>query len=198
MPRSGIPLVTLCLWAVTVGAQTPEPTSTAQAPARGRSDPSTVRGTVTANPLAILAGFFSGDAEFKVAPAMTFGIGATVNTIDDFNGYRALDFKLRYYPNEKALRGFSIAATAGISTARGPDWIATSSSSFFSEGISTRRFTRPSIGTEFSYQWMLGPTSRFAVVLGAGVKRMFGEEGNFDPVNIPLLPMGRASIGYAF
>ena len=83
-------------------------------------------------------------------------------------------------------------------TARGPDWISTGVSSFYYDGISTRRFTRPSIGTELSYQWMLGPTSRFAVVLGAGVKRMFGKEGNFDPVNIPLLPMGRASIGYAF
>lgn len=197
MPRFWISLVTLWLFAGTLGGQTPDAASGVPAPARSINGPSVRRGTVTANPLAVLAGFFSGDAEFKVAPALTFGIGMTVNTIDDFNNYRAIDLKLRYYPSEKALRGFSVAATAGISTASGPDWIATSSSSFFSDGT-TRRFTRPSIGTELSYQWLLGPTSRFAVVLGAGVKRMFGEEGNFDPVNIPLLPMGRASIGYAF
>ena len=138
----------------------------------------------------MLAGYYAGDLEFKAAPSVTLGIGATVNTIEDFNNYRAIDVKLRYYPNEKALQGFAIAATAGISTARG--------SSFSFAGLSTRRYTRPSIGTEFSYQWLLGPTSRFVVVLGAGVKRMLGEEGSFDPVNIPLLPMGRASIGYAF
>lgn len=198
MPRFWISLVTLWLCASTLGGQTPDAASGVPAPTRSTPAPSALRGTVTANPFAALAGFFSGDAEVKVSPTLTFGIGATVNTIDDYNNYRAIDLKLRYYPNEKVLRGFAVAATAGISTAIGPDWVATGSSSFFYDGISTRRFTRPSIGTELSYQWLLGPTSRFAVVLGAGVKRMFGQEGTFDPMNIPLLPMGRASIGYAF
>jgi hypothetical protein len=148
------------------------------------------RGAVTANPFAALAGYISGDAEFRSAAGVTVGIGATVNTIDDYNNYRAIDAKVRFYPSGTALRGFAVAATVGLSTAR--------NSAATAFGREPERFTRPSIGTEFSYQWLLGRTARFVVVVGAGVKRMMGEEGSFDPVNIPLLPMARANIGYAF
>jgi hypothetical protein len=190
MRRSVMSCLALGLCAGTVGAQTTAPTPPESASTPAAAAAPALRGTLTANPIGMLAGFFSGDAEFRAAPAWTFGIGATVNTIDDYNDYRAVDLKLRYYPAEKALRGFSIAAIVGVSTAV--------DNRFTFAGRASERFTRPSIGTEFSYQWLLGRTSRFAVVTGAGVKRMLGQEGSVDPVNIPLLPVARVSIGYAF
>lgn len=188
----------LGLCAATLGGQTTAPTPPAAASTQAAAAAPALRGTLTANPIAMLAGFFSGDAEFRAAPAWTFGIGATMNTIDDYNDYRAVDLKLRYYPSGRALRGFSVAAIVGISTA--VDVLSNPGGQFTipAAGRSSERFTRPSIGTEFSYQWLLGRTSRFAVVTGAGVKRMLGEEGSVDPVNIPLLPVARVSIGYAF
>ena len=36
------------------------------------------------------------------------------------------------------------------------------------------------------------------VVTGLGLKRFLGEERNFDPLNIPLLPTARLNIGFAF
>lgn len=65
-------------------------------------------------------------------------------------------------------------------------------------GNVSERVTRPSLGTELSYQWIVGPSSRFVAVVGAGVKRMFGKEGNFEPLDVPVLPTARANIGFAF
>jgi len=165
-----------------------------------RVDPATRRTVISANPLAVFAGYVAGDLEIRTAPFLTVGAGVSINTIDDYNNYRAFELKARYYPAERALQGLSIAATAGVSTARAdsyyPGW-------FVFEPLSSvpprpDRVTRPTFGTELAYQWILGPSSRFVAVVGAGVKRMFGNEGGFDPVNIPLLPTARVNIGVAF
>lgn len=154
--------------------------ATATAPAR--------KTVITFNPFALFAEYVAGDVETTVSPSVTIGIGGSAVGIRDFNNYRALEAKVRYYPNELALQGFSVAASAGVATARGDSG---------GQGTSTR-FTRPTIGTELSYQWLLGPSHRFVTVLGIGVKRYLGTEGSFDPINIPLLPTARANIGFAF
>ena len=148
-----------------------------------------VRKTVIAlNPFALFAEYFAGDIEHVVSPTATVGAGWSMVGISDYNAYRSLEVKARYYPSQKAPVGFSVAASGGIATAIG-------SSDF--EGDRTR-VTRPTIGTELSYQWLLGPTHRFVTVIGIGVKRYLGTEGSFDPINIPLLPTARANIGIAF
>ena len=170
-------------------------TLSAQGP-RPRVDPATRRTVVSVNPIGVFAEYVAGDIEYRTAPFLTVGAGVTVNTIEDYNNYRAFELKARYYPAERALQGLSIAATAGVSTARADSY---DFGSFFPPGAPRPdRVTRPTIGTELSYQWILGPSSRFVAVLGAGVKRMFGTEGGFDPVNIPLLPTARVNIGVAF
>lgn len=160
---------------------------TAQAPAASR-DSVRMRGVATVNPFALFAKYAAGDVEFAAGKAVTLGVGGTFNAIDDYNDYRALEFKARYYPAERALRGFAVAATVGV--------VAATDREFPSPREIRRR--RPTIGTELSYQWILGPAQRFVVVGGLGVKRLLGTEGNVDPINIPLLPTARVSIGVAF
>ncbi len=189
MYRSWPVFVGLLLCAGTLCAQTPQPAVAAPAADRARVEPSARRVAVTFNPFAALATYFAGDVELRTAPNLTVGLGASSVGIEDYNNYRAVDLKLRYYPSEHALQGFSIAGTTGISTASGIVNFQTNEK---------RRFTRPTIGTELSYQWLLGPTSKFVLVLGGGLKRFFGTEGSFDPINIPLLPTARVNIGFAF
>lgn len=198
MTRFRILTVTLVLFSRNVDAQATEATSPSAAARPAVADSSARRGAITVNPIAFFLGVYSGDAEFKVKPTVTLGVGATVktpqvNATEDDVDYRAIDVKLRYYPSKTALRGFSVAATAGIVTAFGIDY-----SGGLGRGPENRRDSRPSIGTEFSYQWLLGSHSRAAWVIGAGMKRMLGRVGPFAPVDNQWLPTARASIGYGF
>ncbi len=164
----------------------------AQAAARVKVDPATRKGVVTLNPFAIFAEYFAGDVEVKASPSVTLGAGASWAGISDFNGYRALEAKARYYPGETALEGFSVAATAGFASAKEENF------DFDGRRTAGRRTTRPTIGTELSYQWIIGPSSRFVAVTGIGLKRFLGTEGNSDPINVPILPTARINIGFAF
>ena len=171
----------------------------AQSPITRRIDPATRRAVVTANPFALFAEYIAGDIEVRTTPFLTVGAGVSINQIDDYNKYRAVEFKARYYPAEQALQGLSIAATVGVATANAASLY--SSGNYGSTSLSgnvSERVTRPSFGTELSYQWIVGPSSRFVAVVGAGVKRMFGKEGNFEPLDAPVLPTARVNIGFAF
>ncbi len=180
MPHRSVVVALALLTASAVGAQS----------TRTRVDPATRTVAVTINPFALFAEYVAGDVEVRVSPSVTLGGGSSVNGIDDFNGYRSLEVKARYYPGEMALQGFSVAATAGFASADDYD---------YSTGVERqKRTTRPTIGTELSYQWILGPSARFVTVVGLGLKRYLGTEGNVDPINIPLLPTARINIGAAF
>ena len=69
---------------------------------------------VSINPFAVFALYFAGDVETVVSPTATVGAGISHSRVDDYNKSTALEVKARYYPSEKALEGFSIAATAGF------------------------------------------------------------------------------------
>jgi hypothetical protein len=185
-------------------SQSPEYVTRTDSTVRLRSSsPGVSRATVvTVNPLAAFALHFTGDVERRVSQAVSIGVGATASAIDDYNDYRALDFKVRYYPAERVLQGFALAATIGLGTTNGGvnyDFLVLPNGEvrdvrFTKPG----RITRPLIGTELSYQWLLGPSRRFVTVLGLGVKRRLGSEGPADPLSIPLLPTARVNIGVAF
>ena len=171
----------------------------AQGPLARRIDPATRRAVVTANPFALFAEYIAGDVEVRATPFLTVGAGVSVNLIDDYNNYRSVELKARYYPAEQALQGLSIAATVGVATAKAESMYYSGNYGFTSlPGDLSQRVTRPSFGTELSYQWLVGPSSRFVAVVGAGVKRMVGTEGDFNPLNIPVLPTARVNIGFAF
>ena len=182
---------------ITAGAMQAQATTPARVPPSARTV------AVSLNPFALFAEYIAGDVEARIAPAWTIGAGGTFNGIDDYNNYRALEAKVRYYPSEKALQGFSVAGTVGFATAKGNDcsngcYFTVDGGSRGGFSDTRRRVTRATIGTELSYQWLLGPRSRFVTVVGLGAKRYLGEEGAFGPLNVPLLPTARINIGMAF
>jgi hypothetical protein len=171
-------------------------TAQAQAATPAKADSAKVRRTaITLNPFALFATYFAGDIETVMTPRVTIGVGGSYTGIKDYNEYFALEAKIRYYPQEKALQGFSVAGTVGMSSAR-DDLVVYDG--FGGVTYNPARTTRPTLGTELSYQWILGPSRRFVSVAGIGVKRLLGKEGNVDPVNIPILPTARINIGIAF
>lgn len=184
----------LC-FALALRAQSPD--STARS-----TKPPTRKTVVTFNPIAIVAGYFGGDVETAVTPTVTLGAGASYAGFDNFNDYGALEGKIRYYPQERALYGFSVAGNLGLATYRpdGPyyaSYDATGTLILPTDGSGDRR-TRATVGTELSYQWLLGPKRRFATVIGVGVKRFLGAEDYGDPFDSNIIPTARINIGFAF
>lgn len=160
---------------------------------RVRIDPDIRKSIITLNPFAIFAEYLTGDIEVKVAPMVTVGAGGSFAG-GNFESYRTLEAKVRYYPAEKALLGFSVAATLGVGSAMGYEYGNTQVSN-----PSERRLTLPSVGTELSYQWILGPSARFVAVSGLGLKRFFGGTNNSaDILGTPVVPTARINIGVAF
>lgn len=162
------------------------------APTLGAQRASTARTLITLNPIAAVAGFLTGDIETRVSTAVSVGVGGSIGSTEDFNGYRSLEAKVRFYPNERALEGFAITASAGV---------ASSSDGFYSSNntvIARERATRGTYGTELSYQWLLGPKRRFATVLGFGVKRIVGADTFIEPLNNEFIGTARANIGFGF
>lgn len=175
----------LTLLAVTLLAS-----SALHAQPRVRVDPDIRKSVVTLNPFAVFAEYLTGDVEVKVAPAVTVGVGGSVAGADTDN-YRSLEAKVRYYPGEKALQGFSVAGTLGLASGVGYE---------VDQGFGgdPKRLSRPSIGTELSYQWILGPSSRFVAVTGLGLKRFLGSDNNAEFLGTDILPTARINIGIAF
>jgi len=149
------------LTATTVLAQAPTP-----APAPAAKKPERVA-VIELNPVALLFGAVIGDFERAVRPAFTAGLGVSV-VPDYLTNYRVAEAKLRYYPDEHALHGVSLALTAGIISE------SYDSFNFNTNARSQETLIRPTIGTELSYQWIIGPSQRFALATGAGVKRQLG------------------------
>ncbi len=155
---------------------------------------------ITLNPIALVAGFLTGDVETHVAPAITLGVGGSAALIDEYTGYRSLDVKIRYYPNERPLEGFAVAGSLGVASAREQIYTYTTTTTITTSSSAPpyQRQTRATFGTELSYQWLLGPRKRFITVIGFGVKRVLGDEAYVEPINNSFLPTARANIGFAF
>lgn len=160
---------------------------------RIRINPETRQTAITLNPFAVFAAYFAGDVEHRVSQAFTLGAGATLAG-GEFDSYRAMEAKVRYYPAEKALLGFSVAGTIGVSSGKDEDCSFNGSQT----SCTFTRRNRPSVGTELSYQWIVGPSARFVVVTGAGLKRLFGDDGNTGLIDVNILPTARVNIGFAF
>lgn len=188
---------TIMIAAVTLAASSPVlAQATATAPVR--------KTAITLNPIALVAGFLTGDVETRMAHSVTFGVGGSASLIDEYKGYRSLDVKIRYYPNERLLEGFAVAGSLGVASAR--DQVSsytttttTTTTTFLAASApSYLRETRATFGTELSYQWLLGPRKQFVSVIGFGVKRVLGADAYVDPISSRFLPTARANIGFAF
>jgi hypothetical protein len=173
-------------------------TTTAGAQAGAPSTDGQFRSVLSVNPIALPFGWLSAEYERVASPAFTLGLGgAYVNDAafedDDFDDARDawIHARVRYFPNERAPRGFSIGLTAGYHSARGRGDFADVTDPLRTEGA-------PTLGVVLDYDWLLGRRRRFAVGTGIGVRRVLT---NVDTDVSPLeqvYPDGRLQIGFAF
>ena len=154
-----------------------------------RPEPTTVIGL---NPIALVFGAVIGDFEKTIRPALTIGVGASVMP-SYLSRYRAAEAKLRYYPDEHALHGVSLGLTAGLVSQGYWDYSRNS-------GDVRRNAVNPTIGTELSHQWILGPDSRVAMVVGAGAKRILGSDSDRSNGTFAggMVATFRVNVGVAF
>jgi hypothetical protein len=140
---------------------------------------------ISISPISLLIGFFGAEYEQRIGKATSLGVTGSTYSNDDFR-YTSAEGKLRYYPNEHALKGFSIAASGGVTSVKDRD----------ATNLGKNTASGATIGVSFEYQWLQGSKENFAITLGGGARRFF--VGNdIDDVS-GVLPSVRISIGLAF
>ena len=143
------------------------------------------------NPLGIPFDVGSAEVESAIAPGITLGGLASYTDVDD-DRWLSFDAKVRYYPGEVVLRGFSLGLSVGslrYSTLR--------PSSF---GDQVRQvLTAPTVGVITDYNWMLGTERRFIVGTGLGAKRILASRDDRSRVDISRAYVtARFVVGLAF
>jgi hypothetical protein len=147
------------------------------------------------NPLGIPFDIFTVEAETGVAQGVTIGGLASHISLDD-DRYTSFDFKVRYYPGEVVLRGFSLGATAGY---LGYSTITSTTTPGFGTGSSRVSLDTPTIGIIADYNWLLGSEHRFVVGTGLGAKRVLAGEDERARVGLDRAFLtGRFTVGLAF
>jgi hypothetical protein len=196
--RLAAPLAAALLSAAPVRAQdAPAPVAARGAPPAAPGD---YRTTVGGSPFLPIAGIFTGEVETALAAAgVTLGAGG----IADFSGseerYNSLQAKLKYYPNEQALRGFALGLTFGMASIseRVTVCVAGDLTGCIEQRARTRRDTKPTFGVVADYNWLIGRQRRFLVGAGVGARRVLGDVGGDSPL-VSTLPDGRLVVGWAF
>jgi hypothetical protein len=140
------------------------------------------------NPLGVVFEYFSGEFEHAVSRSTSLALSASYASPFDFT-YTSVDAIGRYYPSEQGLRGFSIGPTVGYThVVDGQDCFGSCGGS-----NTTNAFT---VGMQFDYSWILGPSQHFGIELGLGAKRLFYQKNSGGGSS--ALPTGRLSVGYSF
>jgi hypothetical protein len=118
---------------------------------------------VAVNPLGIPFDIASVEVESGVAQGVTVGGQASYTALGD-DRYSTIDAKLRYYPSEVVLRGFSLGVSAGRTR-------------FTQRNDSVRPdLDFGTIGLLLDYNWMLGARRRFIIGTGIGAKRVLANQ----------------------
>lgn len=141
------------------------------------------RSLISANPIGLLFEWYNG--EFERALSNTTSLAVSASTFDfDEERYSAIDGIARYYPQARALRGFSVGASAGFVNV---------DDDYDCELCEDDSGSSATLGIRGDYVWIIGRDQFFAVAAGVGAKRILS-----DGLGTDFLPVGRLSIGYAF
>ena len=167
--------------------------ASAQGPFEGERPPATQ--ALSVNPLYLPFGGFVFEYEAAVAPGMTLGVGAAYYDLvgGDDDTYSSAEVKLRFYPNERGPRGFSIGVSVGVGRTTEEGCCTPEGAEFDGETA-----TGATTGVILDYNWLLGRSRRFFVGTGIGAKRLFGDLGEGDFLDIEVLPTARLQVGAAF
>lgn len=140
------------------------------------------------NPLIIPFDLGSAEVETGVAQGVTVGGGVSYLDFDE-DRFTSADLKVRYYPGEVVLRGFSVGFTAGYLRYS------------VEQGDPTGRavLDGPTIGIVTDYNWLLGGNKRFLVGTGLGAKRVLSSKEERDKVQLNRAYVtARFVVGLAF
>lgn len=140
--------------------------------------PQRFKNVVSANPIGLLIDLFNAEYERSTGLTSTVGVGGSTSSEDrDFGEtqrYLNLDVFYRYYPSGMTYEGWNFGAKVGVTQLR-------SGGSYLGYGFDINR------------SWLLGPTERFYVGTGFGLKRLIGA-----PEYDRYVPTFRFNIGRAF
>lgn len=145
---------------------------------------------IAVNPLGIPFDIASAEVESGVAQGVTIG-GQASHTVLGDDHYSSFDAKVRYYPSEIVLRGFSLGVSLGhthFSTLR------TNSTGDFHPTLDFG-----TVGLLVDYNWMLGTAHRFVVGTGLGAKRNLASSDARSTVGLDRASVtARFVVGLAF
>jgi hypothetical protein len=176
--RFGRTVLAGVLTLVVAGAVTAAPLA-AQAPRANNT-------ALSINPLGLPFEWFSAELERKTGRMVTVGASFSYFGLIDDVSYLSFDGKVRLYPNEEALRGFSIGISLGLVRV---------AEDYSSEP--DRSEAAPSVGVVADYNWLLGRTKRFLVGTGVGAKRILGDGDDFNDASFTY-PTLRFQVGAIF
>jgi hypothetical protein len=140
---------------------------------------------VAVNPLGIPFDVASAEVESGVAQGVTIGGQGSYTSLGD-DRYTTIDAKVRYYPSEVVLRGFSLGLSAGLTH-------------FTRHDVASPSLDFGTIGLLLDYNWMLGSRHRFIVGTGIGAKRVLANADDRKAANVDNAYMtARFVVGLAF
>lgn len=181
-------LARLLATAAALAALTP---AVAAAQVAADREPLTQRGSISL--LGIPFGLLSGEYERMMSDEVSLGAAAGYFDFEnDEQGWA--DAKLRYYPNARGPRGFSVGVLVGAAFVESDDYVCDGFSGCSDVPESTA--SGPAAGVFIDYAWLLGRSRRFYVGTGLGAKRVFGLDDNRGYPEI--LSASRLQIGFAF
>lgn len=143
------------------------------------------RDLILIDPILVPFTIYNGEYEHVLSRSATAGLSGTYFGDHGFS-YLTAEVKGRYYPQEHAPDGFSLAGTAGFTRVSG---------GFFDECNSNCTSNYPTIGVALDYNWLLGASRRFTIGTGIGAKRLLGSHSDGSSGG---LPTARLVVGAAF
>lgn len=156
------------------------------------------RQSLSLNPLGAVFGVYMGEVERSVSPHASLGLagthwdtGFTDSEASGELSYTTVDARLRYYPGESRLQGFSVGGSLGYTRLSGELTTV--------DGRETGHLNTLGAGVSLDYNWLLGARNQVMVGTGIGAKRLFIMDEEIDDDDVTLAyPTVRLMVGYAF
>lgn len=160
----------------------------------GTKTPVDHKQTLSTSPVADILGFINGEYQRKITEAATVGISAATYEWDgDDDRYSNVMLLGRYYPQGAALTGFFIGGRVGAHRIEYESW--DFDPNRFTSTSRRKTETRPAIGIDVGYDWLLGKKRNVLIGTGVGAMRLLGTG---DDDFLVAFPTARVNVGIAF
>ena len=187
MPRRQTPLIPLLAALLALVAAQPSALSAQEAAGPELAGP---LNSINGNPILYLFEWLNLEYFRVVGPSVTLGLTGDWVIQEDADGIASVMAAFRFYPEERAPRGFYVGGRLGAFSQEAYDYL----DSHFGESPGVEWETNAAVSVEVGYDWLLGSNESFYLSLGAGITRVLGNETGED--FWPILRI--ANVGWAF